>query len=110
MSATKTWLVILGVAAGTYLLRLSFIQAWRWIDVPPEVERALRYVPPAVFAALIGPALAVSGGHIELSPENLRLVAGVLAAAVAWYSRSVLLTLAAGMGGLWTLQALFPSL
>jgi branched-subunit amino acid transport protein len=96
--------MIAGVAFGTYLIRLSFIQAWQWIAVPEALSRALRYVPPAVFAALIFPALTVSGGTIDLSPDNLRLVAGVIAALVAWYTRSVLLTLGAGMGGLWTLQ------
>ena len=106
MSDITTWLIILGVAAGTYLIRLSFIQAWQWIGVPDELARALRFVPPAVFAALILPALLAPGGPVDLSPGNLRLVAGALAAVVAWYSRSVLLTLAVGMGALWTLKAL----
>lgn len=105
MSSATTWLIIIGLAAGTYLLRLSFIQAWQWIDVPPALARALRYVPPAVFAALVLPALTVAGGAIDVSPGNERLVAGALAAAVAWYSRSVILTLCAGMGALWLLQA-----
>ena len=106
MSETTTWLIILGVAAGTYVLRASFIQAWQWITVPDALARALRYVPPAVFAALILPALTVADGAIALSPGNPRLAAGVLAAIAAWYSRSVLLTLAVGMGSLWLLQAL----
>jgi branched-subunit amino acid transport protein len=106
LSSTTIWLIILAVAVGTYLLRLSFIQAWQWIDVPPLLARALRYVPPAVFAALVLPALTVSAGTVDLSPGNLRLVAGILAAAVAWYSRSVMLTLGVGMGTLWLLQAL----
>lgn len=105
MSTMTSWLIIGAIAVGTYLLRLSFIQAWQWIDVPPALARALRYVPAAVFAALVLPALTVSGGAIDVSPANPRLVAGVLAAAVAWYSRSVILTLCAGMGALWLLQA-----
>lgn len=103
MSDTGVWLLILGVAAGTYLLRASFIQAWQWITVPPALARALRYVPPAVFAALVLPALVAANGSIDLSPANPRLVAGVAAAAVAWYSRSVLLTIGVGMGVLWLL-------
>lgn len=106
MSMTASWLVILGVALGTYVLRASFIQAWQWISVPPELERALRYVPPAAFAALILPAVMIVDGSIDLSPGNLRLVAAALAALVAWHSRSVLLTLAVGMSSLWLLQAL----
>jgi len=105
MSETALWLTILVAALMTYLLRLSFIQAWQWMSVPPLLNRALRYVPPAVMAALVVPALARSGGAIDLSPDNLRLVAGIGAGLMAWFSRNVLLTLGTGMGLLWLLQA-----
>jgi branched-subunit amino acid transport protein len=87
------------------LLRLSFIETWQWLSVPPILDRALRYVPAAVMAALVVPALVRPEGVVDLSPENLRLMAGILAAVVAWYSRNVLLTLAVGMAALWVLQA-----
>ncbi len=106
MSETTLWLTILGAGLCTWLLRLSFIEAWQWLTVPALLNRALRYVPPAVMAALVVPALVRSGGAIDLSPNNLRLLAGIAAALVAWYSRNVLLTLATGMGSLWLLQAL----
>lgn len=106
MSAATLWLTIAGVGLGTYLLRLSFILLWQWLTVPPLLDRALRYVPPAVLAALVVPALTRSGGAIDLSPENLRLIAGIIAGIVAWHSRNVLLTLATGMGVLWALKAL----
>jgi branched-subunit amino acid transport protein len=104
MSDTTLWLTILGAGLCTWLLRLSFIELWQWMSVPPLLDRALRYVPPAVLAALVVPALARSGGAIDLSPDNLRLMAGIAAAVVAWFSRNVLLTLAVGMGMLWLLQ------
>ncbi len=104
MSDTALWLTILGAGLCTWLLRLSFIELWQWMRVPPLLNRALRYVPPAVLAALVVPALVRSGGGIDLSPDNLRLIAGIVAAVVAWFSRNVLLTLAAGMGMLWFLQ------
>ncbi len=70
------------------------------------VNQALAYVPAAVLAALVLPALLRPEGVVDLSVDNLRLIAGLVAGAVAWYSRSVLLTLATGMGLLWLLQAL----
>lgn len=106
MSSGTLWLTILGAGLGTFLLRLSFIQLWQWLSIPQWLHRALRYVPSAVLAALVVPAFVRSGGAIDISPDNLRLIAGCLAAIVAWYSRSVLLTLAVGMGTLWILQAL----
>jgi len=99
-------MTILGVAAGTFLLRLSFIELWKWMRVPPLLVRALNYVPPAVLAALVLPALFRSGGAIDVSPDNLRLYAGLVAAVVAWYTQGMITTLAAGMGALWLLQAL----
>jgi branched-subunit amino acid transport protein len=105
MTDTTLWLTIVGAGLCTWLLRLSFIETWQWLSVPPLLDRALRYVPAAVMAALVVPALVRMDGAVNLTPDNLRLLAGLLAAAVAWYSRNVLLTLAVGMGALWALQA-----
>lgn len=104
MSPTTLWLTVLGVGLGTYALRLSFIVLWQRLRIPPVVHQALEYVPTAVLAALVLPALLRPEGVVDLSPDNLRLLAGVLAAAVAWFSRNVLLTLATGMGALWLLE------
>lgn len=101
MTATAIWLTIAGVGLGSYLLRLSFIALWQKLRVPPLVNRALEYVPAAVLAALVLPALLRPEGIIDLTAGNLRLWAGMLAAVVAWYSRSVLLTLGTGMVALW---------
>ena len=105
MSAPAIWLTIAGVGFGTYLMRLSFIALWQKLRIPSLVNQALAYVPAAVLAALVVPALLRPEGFVDLSFANLRLVAGGVSAAVAWYSRSVLLTLATGMGLLWLLQA-----
>jgi branched-subunit amino acid transport protein len=58
-----------------------------------------------VMAALVLPALVNVNGAIDLSLGNERLLAGALAAFVAWRTRQVLLTLAVGMAALWLLQA-----
>lgn len=107
MNPASLWLTILGVGIGTYFLRLSFIEMWRWLRVPPVLMRALDYVPSAVLAALVFPALLRPHGSIDVSFDNLRLCAGLLAAATAWYFRSILATLAVGMAALWLLEALF---
>lgn len=106
MSTTTLWLTILAAGIGTFALRLSFIETWKWLRVPPLLLRALDYVPAAVLAALVLPALLRPGDSIDLSPDNLRLYAGLTALAAAWYSRNILLTLGVGMAALWTLQAL----
>jgi branched-subunit amino acid transport protein len=106
VTATTAWLIIISIAMGTYLLRLSFLELWRRLRVPPLVRQGLDYVPAAVLAALVLPALMRSGGTVDVSFDNLRLYAGLAALAVAWYSRSILLTLGTGMAALWLLRTL----
>jgi len=79
------------------------------VPIPPLIRRALRFVPPAVLSALIFPELFLQpGGTLNLSPANPRLLAGALAALVAWRRKNALLAIAAGMLALWILQAVLP--
>jgi len=99
------WLPALAVAGAlTFAIRLSFIALLSHLEPSPLVWRALRFVPAAVLSAIIFPELLVKDGAVSLSPGNFRLVAGTLAAAIAWRTRNVPLTIAAGMASLWTLQ------
>src|SRR5947199_7362322 len=99
------WL-ILAIGLGTYLMRLSFILLLGRRPLPAAVWQVLRLVPPAVLSALIVPALLLPGGQLDLTTGNARLLAGLLAALVAWRTKNVLLTLGTGLGGLLLLQAL----
>ena len=103
MDDASIWLVIAGTAAGTFALRLSFIQLFGRLDeVPPLLERALSFVPAAVLAALVLPGLVSTGGP-PFSAGYERMVAGTLAALVAWRTGNMLATISAGMVALWLL-------
>lgn len=101
----RYWLIILGMGLVTYALRLSVIPLYGRADITPGVRRALRFVPPAVLAALAAPAMIRPEGMVNLSISNIHLVAGGLATLVAWKTRSAVLTIAAGMAALWALSA-----
>jgi len=101
-------LIILGMGAVTYAIRLSLILLLGRVGVPHLMQRALRFVPPAVLSAIIFPELLRPGGTLDLSPGNPRLLAGALAALVAWRSKNVLLAIALGMLALWILLAVLP--
>lgn len=104
------WLPALLVAGlVTFAIRLSFIALLGKVALPPILTRALRFVPPAVLSAIILPELVMRDGALDLRPVNARLLAGVLAAVVAWRTRNVLLTIAVGMAALWALQAMLPA-
>ena len=100
------WLIIIGMGIITYAIRLSLIVLLGRVGVPVIVQRALRFVPPAVLSAIIFPELLRPGGTLDISPGNARLIAGVVAALVAWRTKNVILTIAVGMAALWILQAL----
>jgi branched chain amino acid efflux pump len=102
-------MTIVGMGVVTYAIRLSLILLLGRIRVPPLVQRALRFVPPAVLSALIFPELLLPGGTLMLSLGNVRLLAGVLAGVVAWQSKNVLLAIVVGMVALWVLQVVLPS-
>ena len=98
------WLIILGMGLITYAIRLSFIVLGERGQVSPVFQRGLKYVPTAVLSAIILPELLQPGGTLDISLGNARLLAGLIAALVAWRTKNVLATIGAGMGTLWILQ------
>ncbi len=104
MSEQELWVIVLGGMLVTYALRLSFIALIPLEWLPSILHRSLRFVPPAVLAALITPELLSPQGALDLSLQNHRLLAGGLAALVAWRFRNTWLTIAAGMLALWLLS------
>jgi branched-subunit amino acid transport protein len=104
MTGIALWLTMLGIGVITYAIRLSFIALFGKMEMPSFLLRALRFVPVAVLSAIIFPALFLNGNRLNLSLSNARLIAGMLAAIVAWRTRNALLTIVVGMVGLWLLQ------
>ena len=100
------WLVIIGVGLVSLLLRTSFLVLLRDRHLPERVTSSLGLVPAAVLAALIAPDLLLSPSTGTLDLFGPRLLAGLIAALVAWRTRSVLWTLVAGLGLLCVFQAL----
>jgi branched-subunit amino acid transport protein len=91
----------------TFGMRFSLIYLFGRFHVPETLRKALHYVPPAVLSAIIFPELFLQAGRWNLALENERLLAGLLAVLVAWYSRNTLLTILAGMVALFVLQFVF---
>ena len=95
-----------GMMLVTFSIRYTLFAVSGRIIFPPQLIRALRYVPPTVLAAITVPAVLIpSGDHINFSVTNAHLVGAVVAFAVGWFSRNMLLTIVGGMLGffLWQL-------
>jgi len=104
MNSTALAAFLLG-GLGTYLMRASFFAFMGDGLIPPVVGRALRYVGPAVFAAIFLPRVLGESGFATLGERPTpEIVAAVIAGGVGWKTRHVPLTLAVGMVSLWLLQ------
>lgn len=94
------WLAILGMAALTFGQRASFLLLPERIQLPALLRTSLRYVPAAVLTAIWAPELLLQNGVLALGPGNERLLAGMVAVAVAWRFRVTFGTILAGLAAL----------
>ena len=101
------WVIVALAGLLTFATRLSFVMLLGRLALPDWFKRALRFVPIAVLSAIILPALLDRGNGPEISAVNPQIWAGMIAVLVAWRSRNVLLTIAAGMAALLVLQFVF---
>ncbi len=107
MSFTADWLAWATVVAGgvvTLAIRASFILLPPGTRVPESLQRCLKYVAVAVLPALIVPDVLFRELSVGASLNGYRIAATLVAALVAWRTRSVVGTLVAGMGVLWLLK------
>ncbi|MGH7361743.1 MAG: AzlD domain-containing protein [Candidatus Methylomirabilales bacterium] len=90
-------LIILGMAAVTYLTRATFTLTLRDRTLPDLAERWLRHVPLAILAALAIPGLLFTGGAVDLPRLAPRLVGGLLTFWLARRTRNLFAAVAAGV-------------
>jgi len=99
------WWTYVGMFAVTYAARAIPLLLLR-NDPPPWLATWLRYVPPAVFTALIVPAVVTSttatGRDISMGPA---LAAACIGAVVAWRTSNAILTVVTGMVAFWLIRA-----
>ena len=98
------WLVMLIGGLITFGMRFSLIYMFGRFHVPEALRKALRYVPPAVLSAIIFPELFIRDEMLNLSLDNYRLMAGLVAILTAWFTKNILITILAGMLALFLLQ------
>jgi len=85
------------LAAASFLPRASFILWLHRIKLPAYVQRALKFVPAAVFTGLVVPQLVFASGALDLGLHNAQFVAGCVAIGVATATRNPLATILTGM-------------
>ncbi len=91
------WLLILGMALITFVIRYSLF-AFPDLRFPPLVRQGLHYVPTAVLTAIVVPGMLLPDGQQwALTLDNAYLLAGLACIAIAAVTRHLLATIGGGL-------------
>ena len=98
ISWTQFW-IIFGICAVTMLAcRVLPLFVLRGRQLPPRLEEALGYIPPAAFAALVANDLLTPGMFsVGFWPAAAPLVAALIVVVVARFTKSLLACAVAGV-------------
>lgn len=98
------WFLIIGSGLITFAMRFVFLTPAMPRQLPDWAEAAMRLVPVAVLSTIIISEVFISDGTLAPIENNPRIMAAMLAAIIAFWTKSVLLTLAGGLSCLYVLS------
>ncbi len=99
MSGEQFWVVLVGCVLAMWACRVIPLFLLKGKSLPENLERALGFIPPAAFAALVANDLLNPGMFdAGIWPGAIPLVAAVACAIVAAKTKSLLWTAVAGVG------------
>ncbi|MDW4499781.1 AzlD domain-containing protein [Sulfitobacter sp. D35] len=99
---TALWIVIGGLAVGSFLLRYAFIGFVGNRPMPPWLLRHLRYTAVAILPALVTPQVlwpAATGGSFDVP----RMAAAIATVALGYTTKNVLISIFGGAATLYGL-------
>ncbi|MEM6635875.1 MAG: AzlD domain-containing protein [Pseudomonadota bacterium] len=106
LSAAHIWFIILALAAGTFLIRFSFLGLIGNRNLPDWVLRHLRYTPVAVIPGLVAPLVLWHDG-VPGVLDPAQIAAAIATVTVGMWRKSLLSAILAGglvyFAGLWVI-------
>lgn len=90
-------LMVAGMMLVTFGVRYPVLALVSKLPMPERLLNALKFIPPAVLAAIVAPAVFMPNGTLDLHFSNAYLIAGSVSALIAWRTRNLLLTIVLGM-------------
>ena len=99
------WLIMVATGIFTFGTRFIMLSSAARRKFPAWIGEALNFVPIAVLTATIVPAVLIDPVSQNFSIlDNPRLLAALIAVAVALITRQVITTIGAGLATLWVLK------
>jgi branched-subunit amino acid transport protein len=98
MSTVEIWLTLIGLTGITFVTRNFFVVLGDLLPMPERLQHALRFAPACALAALVAPEVLTIQGAWAISLTNPRFVGGLAAIGAMLATRSLLATMAVGMG------------
>ncbi len=95
---------ILCMALATYFTRVASPLLLGRTGVPRWLEQLLKHVPTAMLTALIAPAILAPQGFVDIGPANHYLIAGTVAAFMAYRRQHPAVTMGSGMAMMFILR------
>lgn len=94
----ETLFLVTGMAVVTFSIRYLLLPLSGRFTFSNGMQRALRYVPPAVLTAIIVPAALLPDGHtVSFSLSNAYLVGAIATGVIGKFSKNLLVTIVSGM-------------
>lgn len=103
---TEVVITIVAMAIATFLTRFTSPAILSGASISPCLKRFLKYVPTAILTSLIAPTIFAPHGYIEISTGNSYLIAGTIAALLAYFRQPPLVTMGGGMATMLVLRSL----
>ena len=89
MSSLELLLCIAGMFLVTYLPRVLPLFLFGSSTISPRLEQWLRYVPPAIFGALVCSGIFLEGDSIDTSLVNPDLLVSLIVLIIAFKTKSL---------------------
>ena len=101
------WIAIVLITLSALLTRAGLLLWGTGLKFRPVVQSALRYAPACALAAILVPDLLFVDQHLVLTPENPRLIAGLVSCLIFAFFRSMIGSLIGGMAVYWVVSYAF---
>lgn len=109
ISPVYFWLCVLGLSLGTFSIRYSMIGLSSRIKISARTREFFSFIPAAILPAFLVPVVFFHQGQVSWLHGKERLFVAILAAVVAYKTRSTLAVIVFGLVLLYALTQILPA-